>query len=45
MCAEYGGEEAIAQRMKYEQGVETLLAVDEWGFYESGEDVRCHFLI
>lgn len=39
ICAEYGGSEAIAARMKYEQGQETLLSVDEWAYYESAEDV------
>lgn len=39
ICAEYGGPEAIAARMKYEQGQEAILSVDEWGYYESAEDV------
>lgn len=48
MCAEYGGPEVIATRMKYEQGEETILSVDEWAFYESSEDVstsNCNFFI
>lgn len=39
ICAEYGGVEAIAARMKHEEGHETLLSVDEWAYYESAEDV------
>lgn len=39
ICTEYGGVEAIAARMKHEEGHETLLSVDEWAYYESAEDV------
>lgn len=38
-CAEFGGEDALKERRKKEEGHEQILGIDEWGFYDEEEDV------